>query len=198
MQAPLPADSLRAVLDSVFAAPAYDWVEQEHPFGWLERAWFWLVDFLARLRAADPLLFRIGLGVLIAVLLAIVAHAAWIMFRTLRHSAALDARADAMVAAERHDAAWFEREADRLAAEGHYVDALHAAFTGLALRLEELGALRYDPSRTPREFAREARLDPADRHRLQDLVSMLYRHAFGGEPTGLDEYRHWRSRAAGG
>jgi hypothetical protein len=196
-QAAVSADSLRAVLDTVFAAPAYDWVEQEHPFGWIERAWLALVDFLERLRAADPLIFRIGLAVLILALVAILAHASWIMLKTMRHAVARDVAERTSRPAERRDAAWFEREADRLAAAGRHVDALQAAFAGLTLRLDELGAVRYDPSRTPREYAREARLDARDRRRLQDLVTALYRHAFGGEPLGPEDYRRWRASAAG-
>ena len=197
MQVAPPADSLRAILDTVFAAPAYDWVEVEHPFGWIERAWFGLVDFLERLRASDPLIFRIGLAVLVLVLLAVLAHATWVMLRTMRHAVASDVRASSERPADRRDAAWFDREADRLAAAGHYAAALQPAFTALALRLEEQGAVRFDPARTPREYAREARLQPADRRRLQELVSSLYRHVFGGEPVDPDEYRRWRASAAG-
>lgn len=196
-QAAVSADSLRAVLDTVFEAPAYRWVEQEHPFGWIERAWLALVDFLERLRAADPLVFRIGLAALILVLVAVLAHASWIMLRTMRHAVSRDVAERTGRTAERRDAAWFEREADRLATAGRHVEALQAAFAGLTLRLEEIGAVRYDPSRTPREYAREARLADGDRRRLQDLVTALYRHAFGGEPLAAEEYRRWRASAAG-
>lgn len=194
--AAVSADSLRAVLDSVFAASAYDWVEREHPFGWIERSWFALVDFIERLRTSNPLLFRIGLAALIVVLLAILAHASWIMLKTMRHAVASEARATTERTAVRRDAEWFEREADRLADAGRYPDALQAAFTALALRLEQLGAVRFDPSRTPREYARDARLAPGDRRRLQELVTTLYRHAFGGEPLDDRGYRRWRANAA--
>lgn len=193
--APLTADSLRAVLDTVFSAPAYAWVEEEAPFGWIAGAWFALVDFLERLRAADPLLFRLGVGALIAILLGVLAHAAWILLRTVRHSVEREARAG-RPPPERRDAAWYEREADRLAREGRCSEALQAAFTALALRLEQQGAVRYHPSRTPREYAREARLEPGDRVRLQELVGTLYRHVFGGEPCTPADYRGWRGRAA--
>ena len=196
-QAAVSADSLRTVLDTVFAAPPYRWVEQEHPFGWIERAWLALVDFLERLRAADPLVFRIGLAALILLLVAVLAHASWILLRTMRHAVTRNIEERTARTSERRDAAWFEREADRLAAAGRHVEALQAAFAGLTLRLEEIGAVRCDPSRTPREYAREARLADGDRRRLQDLVTALYRHAFGGEPLPADEYRRWRANAAG-
>lgn len=196
-QSPPSPDSLRAVLDSVFAAPQYDWVEAENPFGWIQRAWFALVDFLERLRASDPIIFRIALAALVLVLVAILVHAGWVMLRMMRHAAAEDVHAPAARPAERRDAAWFEREADRLAAAGRHADALQAAFTGLAMRLEEQGAVRFDPARTPREYVREARLDAADRRRLHGLVASLYRHVFGGEPVAADDYRRWRAEAAG-
>ena len=53
---------------------------------------------------------------------------------------------------------WYYREADRAAAEGRINEALQLAFVGLALTLEAQGLLRYHPSKTPAECAREADL----------------------------------------
>ena len=197
MQGATPsADSLRTVLDSVFAGPAYDWVEAENPFGWIERAWSILVAFLERLRNADPLIFRIGLAALCLILAGIIAHAGWVMLRTMRHASVREEHAGGTTS-QRRDAAWFDREADRLAGEGRHVEALQAAFTALALRLEDQGAVRYDPARTPREYVREARLVQDDRHRLHQLVTALYRHAFGGAPVDAAAYAAWRASAQG-
>lgn len=193
--APIAPDSLRRVLDTVFAAPAYDWVEPEHPFGWLQGVWFALVDFLAELRAAEPLLFRLGLVLLVGILLVILAHAGWIMLRTVRHAGEAAAPSEGAAVSAPRDAEWYERQADRLAREGRYADALQASFTALALRLDAAGLARYDPARTPREYARAAALAPEDRHRLQALVTDLYRHAFGGVPASDVDYGRWRALA---
>ena len=47
-------DSLRAILDSVFATPAYRWETREDPFGMLRRLWGATGDAMDRLRAQNP------------------------------------------------------------------------------------------------------------------------------------------------
>jgi hypothetical protein len=94
------------------------------------------------------------------------------------------------------DAAWYLHEADRAAAEGRMAAARQLGFVALALTLEAQGLLRYDPSKTPAECAREARLARDDRDRLRALVQALYGHAFGGAPFGADDYRRWRADIA--
>lgn len=188
-------DSLQTVLDSVFAAPAYAWVERPHPLGWLIRRWEALRDWLLRLQEGHPTLFTVLLWTVVAVLVAILAHAAWVFLRTLRHAAAREVAAPVRAAARR-DAAWYEREAERLAAAGRHAEAVQAAFAAVVLGLDARGLVRYHPSKTPAEYAREARLDADDRRRLRDLAGQLYRFAFGGAACDLDDYRRWRERAA--
>ena len=98
---------------------------------------------------------------------------------------------------ERRDAGWYFREADRLAAGARWSEAMRLAFQGVALRLEASGAIRYHPSKTPGELAREARLAGPDRARLRELVSGLYRHVFAGAPCDAEEWRRWRADAGG-
>lgn len=190
------ARELRAALDSVFATPPYRWSEEPGPLRLLRRWWDTLGDWLAALRADNPALFRLlVLGLLLALLL-VFAHAAYIVWRTARDAAGPEARAAGPGARERRDAAWYSREADRAAAGGRLVEALQLAFVALALTLQGQGVLEYDPSKTPAECAREARLAEGDRERLRSLVRALYAHAFGGRPLGPEEYRRWRDGGA--
>jgi hypothetical protein len=188
--------TFRAALDSVFASPAYRWGETPAPLRFLREWWARLGDWLEGLRADNPAAFRLLVLALLIGLVLVLAHGAWVVWRTVRGAAA---RADGAVLAVPdgvRDAAWYLREADRAAAEGRMADALQLAFVGLALTLERQGLLRYHASKTPAECAREARLAREDRERLGALVRALYAHVFGGGPFGVDDYRRWREDLA--
>jgi len=189
--------AFRAVLDSVFAAPDYRWAEQSAPRRLLHEWWVRLGDWLGGLRTDNPGVFRILLGALLVVLLLILAHGAWVVWRTLRGaSAPADGRARGGPPNDLRDGAWYRREADRAAAQGRVAEALQLAFVGLALDLDAHGLLSYHPSKTPAECAREARLARDDRTRLEALVHLLYGCAFGGAACGVDDYHRWISRTA--
>lgn len=187
----------RAVLDSVFLTEPYQWVPQSAVLRLISEWWDWLVAWVDGLKVNNPLLFRIFL---IAVLLAwvgIFAHAAWLLWLTVRGAARAERLVALPVAGERQDAEWYSRAADRAAAEGRLAEALQLAFVALALTLEGQGLLQYHPSKTPGECAREARLAGSDRERLRELVRTLYSHAFGGRSIAPDDYRRWREHGAG-
>ena len=159
--------------------------------------WDWLGDWVDGLRADNPLLFRIFLVTVLLAWVGIFAHAAWLVWLTVRGAARAERSVALPVAGERHDAEWYSRAADRAAAEGRLAEALQLAFVALALTLEGQGLLQYHPSKTPAECAREARLARPDRERLRDLVRSLYAYAFSGRPCAPDDYRRWREHGAG-
>lgn len=183
------------MLDSVFAGPAYRWAERPGFLDTIARWWRAFVDWLDGLASSDPLMFKLFVGALILVLAAILAHAAWVVIRTVRAAAGADQAARPPAPVERRAARWYFEEADRLAEAGRYAEAMRAAFGGVVIRLDEIGSLRYDPSRTPAECARAARLPPDDRERLRELVRRLYPVVFGGAACEADDYRRWRDAA---
>lgn len=187
----------RAVLDSVFATDRYQWSPPSPVLRLISEWWDRLGALIDGLKAENPLVFRL---LLVSVLLAwagIFAHAAWLVWRTVRGAARADRSVALPVAGERHDADWYSRAADRAAAEGRLAEALQLAFVALALTLQGQGLLHYHPGKTPAECAREARLAGSDRDRLKDLVGSLYAYAFGGQPIGAEDYRRWRDTGAG-
>ncbi len=189
--------AFRAVLDSVFAAPEYRWAETPASRRLLHEWWARLVEWLTGLRADNPAVFRMLLGALLLVLLLILAHGAWVVWRTVRGAAAPTGGRPRREPDEVRDGAWYRRAADGAAAEGRIADALQLAFVALALGLEADGLLTYHPSKTPAECAGEARLAGADRTRLDGLVRSLYGCAFGGDACGVDEYHRWLARTVG-
>lgn len=197
MTGPVAPDSLRAALDSVFADRAYHWQGITDPMSWLARWFRALAGWIVGLHQARPWLYAAVMIVMVVLVIAIFVHIAWVAARTMRYATGPDA-SRAGAAPVVRDEAWFLALADGLARDGRAAEAVRTAFQALVLELARAGALRYHPSKTPREYLREARLPPDDRTRLSALVESLYRFAFAGAPCGPADYAEWRRRAAEG
>lgn len=188
-------DSLRAVLDTVFAGRDYRWQERPDPVSAFARWMDALQRWLDQLRETHPLAFRWFLIGLLVMVLAIFAHAAWIFLRTVR-SNARSGEGLPFGASPRRDGGWYRREADRLAAQGRYAEAIQADFLALVLALDGLRLLKFHPSKTPAEYGLEARLGGEAREEFRELVRGLYGYAFARRPCGPVEFDAWRARAA--
>jgi hypothetical protein len=191
----IPADSLRRVLDSVFASPEYVWRSDDATLNTVARWWRDVISWITQLRATNPQAYRIFVALLVAALVGILLHALWVFLRTVR-GAAEPRNVSAPASPElRRDAGWHLRTADDLAGAGRCREALQHLFLGTALRLEAAGRVTYRASRTPAELVADARVAPADRAHLRSQVRMLYGAVFGGAPCGMEEYRAWRALA---
>ncbi len=190
-------DLYRAALESVFATDPYRWAPPSAALRLATEWWGRLVAWIEALRADNPLLFRIFFAAVLLAWLGLFAHAAWLVWRTLRGARRAGRTLSLAPLGEPHDAEWYSAEADRAAAEGRLRDALQLAFVATALGLDRRGLLHYHPGKTPAECAREARLSQADRDRLRELVRSLYGYAFGGRDVEAEDYRRWRTSAGG-
>ncbi len=187
-------DSLRAILDSVFARSDYKWVERPEPLATLRHAWAAFKHWFSNLDAAHPLGFRVVVYLLLAFVLALVLHAAWTFFTTVGSTDA--SVADTPPGFVPRGQTWYRAEADRLAARGRFAEAIQLDFLALVLALDARNVVHFHPSKTPGEYARESQLAPASREEFRELVRRLYRYAFARSPCGPDEFADWRSRAA--
>jgi uncharacterized protein DUF4129 len=192
----IPADSLRAVLDSVFRAPAYDWSRAPRGPQLIERWWARLSGWLFRFQHGHPGLFRALIIAVAAMLGLILLHGIATVVLTARRASRRD-DAEPSPASPRYTATQYFQEADRLAAEGRFGEAMYAAFLGLILQLDQRGLLRFHPSKTPADYTREAQLAPRDRAALTGLVRRLYAVVFGGAQCTADDYQQWRSASGG-
>jgi hypothetical protein len=190
----MPPDSLRAVLDSVFAGPAYRWVESPQPLAFLGRWLGELERWLRGLREANPLGYRLLLAALLLLLAAVLAHAVWVLLRTVRPGG--PAAAGPAAEAAPRGGAWYRAEAERFAGSGRYAEAVQSGFLALVLELEGAGLLRFHPGRTPAEYVRDPALPERLRGELGELVRLLYGYAFARRPCGPADYADWRARAA--
>ena len=189
------ADSLRATLDSVFAAPAYRWETREDPFGPLRRLWMAVGEWLSQLQRDNPQAYRALTWALVAVLVVILAHAAWVAVRTVRGGSRRAQRDVLGPQSAPRDAAWYAQESARLAAAGDFVAAMQADFLRLVLELDARQVMRFHPSRTPSEYVRDATLSEEGRLALRALVRAMYAHAFARVPLDRAAYDRWRADA---
>ena len=188
----VPPDSLRAALRDVFARPEYRWSERPDPWGWIVGVWYRLLDWLDTVQRGHPAGFKVLLAVLALVLVGLLAHMGYVVWRITRPTARTPAGgAEGIGGRELADARAHRARAEELARAGRYAEALAHRFVALVLELERRRALAFHPSKTPAEYVGEARLDAAGRASLAELVARLYRHLFGGVPCDEGGYREF-------
>jgi hypothetical protein len=192
---PPGTDSLRAVLDSVFAAPAYQWVERPDVLAFLGRWIAAIKQWFFDLRQAHPTWFRVLLIAMLLVVVGTILHAAWVFFRTVQASRHSGIGPLPTAGRERRDQHWYRQRADRLAADGRYAEAIQHDFLALVLALDARALLRFHPSKTPAEYGREVRLGPGALEEFRALIRAVYAFAFARRPCGPEEFADWRARA---
>jgi len=190
------ADSLRAVLDSVFAAPGYQWIERHDPLSFITTRIIAFRQWLFDLQTTHPALYQAMLAVMLSVVVGVFVHAAWVFLRTLRSGRESRQAGESRAAGSRRDREWFLGQAQLLAGEGRFAEALQHEFLALVLALDGRSLLRFHPSKTPAEYGREARLAPDATIEFRALIGALYGFAFGGRPCGPEEFAAWRARTA--
>ncbi|HEY2807018.1 MAG TPA: DUF4129 domain-containing protein [Gemmatimonadales bacterium] len=193
-QAPAP-DSVRATLRAIFAGREYHWATRRT--GWdvlsalLRRFGDWLTD----MSAAHPIGYLAALAIMTLILVVILTHTAFTLWRALRPRAAENGPA-APTLPPTLDASWHLREARRLATAGRFSDALAHRFLSLVMSLDQRRVLAFHASKTPGEYTREARLDGEARKRFGALVTMLYEALFGGRACDAGTYAAFDQDAA--
>jgi hypothetical protein len=132
----------------------------------------------------------------------LVAAAVWALVLLLgnrvhvRHGGARPVVRTRSAGASPRDAAQWELAARNAADLGHFREAAHALFLAAVLRLEERGVLRYHTGKTPGDYRREVRADPATSGHFERFVLRFLPVAFGAAEPGADHFDELRSTAA--
>jgi len=195
LQAVPAADSVRRALADVFARPEYIWVRRFNPGDWIREQALRLLDWIGRQQTAHPAAFKVVLAILIAVLAGLLLHMGYVVWRITRPTARTPPGPAQPGGVRLEDARAHRQRADELARAGRYAEALAHRFVALLLALEQQQALKVDPSKTPAEYVREARLDASGRASLADLVARLYGHVFGAVPCDANTYQAFGAAA---
>jgi hypothetical protein len=185
---------VRRAIGEVFARPEYSWVERRQPLLWLRQLWYRFMDWLDQLSQTHPLGFNVLIGLMIIVLVLILVHVGFVVWRILQPTAQTAARG-AGGNGPIHDATRHLAIAEELARAGRYVEALGHRFLAVLLELDRAAALRFHASKTPAEYVGEVRLDEPGRASFGSLVARLYRHLFGAVPCDESEYRAFGTAA---
>lgn len=179
----------------MFARPEYQWVERRNPLQWLLNLWNWFLDWLDVMQNTHPAGFKALFFALVLVLIVLLAHIGYVVWRITRPTARAPADRAAARAHRLADARAHLERAEALAREGRYAEALAHRFVAVVLDLERARALTFHPAKTPAEYVGEARLDAAGRESLAELVARLYRHLFGAVPCDERSYREFGAAA---
>jgi hypothetical protein len=189
------ADSVRHAIREVFARSEYAWrAPQRH---WLTDLWRRFLDWLQDVDRHHPVAMQLLLWSAIAVLAVILVHWGYVAFRIYRSTVQAGSATAAGPLPAIVDARTHLVQAEALAREGRYAEALAHRFMHLVLELERRDAVKVHPSKTPAEYAREARLGADGRATLAGLVARLYHHVFGAEPCDERAYGEFSAAAQG-
>ena len=198
------AAEVQQAVTRVYARPEY--AERHGLREWLNRklaeAFGWLLDKLgsfSELKLTHPWIFWLVVGWLAVAALALLAHLVWTTVQASRRAEPETAGATGKTAKSRpRTAADWEAEAARLAGEGRLRDASAALYQALLLRLDGKGAVRFDPSKTPGDYRREARPHPDAARALTGFLRLFEPVAFGGRGLDADGWERMRLAAAEG
>ena len=145
----------------------------------------------ASIPADEPLAGMVGtmfvVACVVALLLVLALTTDWAPLRN-RLSSRRERNAQAAGAPAEQLPDWFP-QADDLAAEGRYAEAVHALLLGV-LSLPRSGERRWPAAATAREIARHLRSDD-----LRQLVAAAELAHFRGQPASIDDFRRGRTRA---
>ncbi len=157
---------------------------------WITRLFVWLFSGLGRHPIATETFFWL-------IVVAVVGWLAMMLFRFWARSAKLESiEKIATVASRRPWQGWI-RAAREAAARGDFREAVHSTYWAGVSRLETIGALAPDPSRTPRESLRVLG-DPAanvihattqQRESLAALTACLERIWYGHRAAGPTDFQ---------
>ena len=198
------AEQVRQAVERVYARPEY---QERHGFGeWVRRqlaaALGWIGDRLASfagLRLTHPWIFWLVVGWLAVAAAALLAHLLWTLLQAARRGEPeADAAAGKAKRVKPRTAADWEAEAARLAGEGRLREASAALYQALLLRLDGKGAVRFDPSKTPGDYRREARPHPEAARALTAFLRLFEPVAFGGRGLDAEGWERMRLAAAEG
>jgi hypothetical protein len=194
------AGEVQAAVNEVFSRPEYqqhfgfrDWIREKRAL-----AVMWLLErigALAGLRLTHPVIFWPVVGWMVVALLALLGHLVWSTVQATRRSDETATPGKLAARARPRGFAEWEAEAARLAAEGHLREAAAALYQALLLRLDAGGAVRFDPSKTPGDYRREARPHPQAARTLGSFLRLFEPVAFGGREVDGAGWERLRSAA---
>jgi uncharacterized protein DUF4129 len=201
-------DAARAARE-VFQAPDFWWkrIESREISGsWLERFFDALGNLVAHvIDALLDLISRIlgslfgvftgnwsrGAGLVWLIVAGLLAWSLWklvpVLVRWLKGDARAPEAKEGVEWQELAEASVLFRQAGQALRDRHYAEAIRLALLALIARLQQQGLLRYDPTRTNREYQMELHAAPELAAPFGQLARIYERVWYGRLPAGRDE-----------
>ncbi|HET7228518.1 MAG TPA: DUF4129 domain-containing protein [Longimicrobium sp.] len=199
------AAQVQQALGRVYARPEFQPPQRS---GWSEwllrqlgRVLHWIgerLDWLRGLQQTAPVVFWLIIAWLVITLVALLGHLVWTAVKVARMGEDLPTPGAGPARQKPRSAADWEAEAARLAAEGRLREAAAALYQSLLLRLDGLGVVRFDSSKTPGDYRREARKHPEAAQVLGGFLRLFEPVAFGGRDLDAEGWERLRAAAAQG
>jgi hypothetical protein len=181
-----------APLEGILARPEFQW-EEAQPIvmpGWLDRFLAWLERLANRAVNAT---FSIGRIPLIVTAILVFLLSLFFISRGLSRNlvreaqlAAEESQGDEMLTSK----GAFKR-AESLSTQGDYRNAIRYLYLSSLLVLDEQGVMRYDRSRTNREYLRSVSSRPELAKPLRDVIDVFDRVWYGFEPIDENTYKSY-------
>lgn len=189
-------------LQYILSRPEFQWQPQQpSPLGeWLNRMLRWLGDLLDRLlgNSGVNLSLRLGNYVFIGLGVLLIIGVLLYAWRSLRRSLAPEsALADDQALEEENltaDSAL--KKAHTLSISGDYRQAVRYLYLSALLLLDEHGLLRYDRSRTNREYLRSVAHLPDLAANLRQVVDTFDRVWYGYQPLDQSDFERYAEQVA--
>ncbi|HET7462452.1 MAG TPA: DUF4129 domain-containing protein [Longimicrobium sp.] len=200
------AQQVQQAVARVYARPEF---QEQHRRTWGDWVWsklakvfHWIAEHLRLVRGLEDTrpghYWALIIG-LVVLLVALLGHITWTALRVARMGDEVDApAADKGKRPKPRTAADWEAEAMRLAAEGRLREAAAALYQSLLLRLDALGVVRFDRSKTPGDYRREARKHPEAATALGAFLRLFEPVAFGGRDLDAEGWERLRAAAEQG
>jgi hypothetical protein len=197
-------EEVAAALARVYARPEF--AEQRlHPaLQWVVDIYHairsWIAERLfsvAQLEQTAPVVFWLIIGALGVLLLGALVHIVRVITQTLRGQERTPTAQESPAAAvEERDPAEWERRARAAAAAGHLREAALALYHAVVLRLDQRGAVRFQPGKTAGEYRREARASAPVAAPFERFLRVFHPLAFGPRGPELAAWEALRATAA--
>jgi hypothetical protein len=183
-------EAIRAKVEDIFARPEFSPDQSETLLQMLMQLLVRFFSWLGGLREAAPMLFWLLLIGCIVVLVVLLAHVSWTVWRVLSPRGQL-AHADQ----ERRErlSLGYRQEAGRLASLGDFTEAIRFLFLSLVYRFDETGRVSFQKAYTNREYLGLFDDNPDVRASLQVFVDTLDSQWYGQLPTEPLRYQSCRA-----
>jgi hypothetical protein len=181
-----------APLKEILTRPEFQW-EESQPLvipNWLDRIFNWLEQLTNRLVNATLPYGRIPL-IVTAVLVFLLSL--FFISRGLSHSLVREAQLEE-AESDSDDLLTSQgafKRAENLSMQGDYRNAIRYLYLSSLLMLDEQGVMRYDRSRTNREYLRSVSSRPELANPLRDVIEVFDRTWYGFEAVDENTYRSY-------